>query len=210
MSIDNSQSQEVDLDRTDRLPVLDGVVFDDDVEDDAVRMDYAPVAPSVKSDFPRPSGVDLPSLAESQLQPVVEAAIANWTTAGASSQVLAAMASVQIEIKPLPQGELGVEYPGVIYLDPKAQGYGWFVDPTPAQNDEFTQLGSTGELQAVDPQAVDRIDLLTVVEHELGHVAGLGDLAPSATSLMSSTLAPGIRREPGPVEIDAILAEPGT
>ena len=151
-----------------------------------------------------------PSLAESQLQPVVEAAIANWTTAGASSQVLAAMASVQIEIKPLPQGELGVEYPGVIYLDPKAQGYGWFVDPTPAQNDEFTQLGSTGELQAVDPQAVDRIDLLTVVEHELGHVAGLGDLAPSATSLMSSTLAPGIRREPGPVEIDAILAEPGT
>lgn len=65
MSIDNSQSQEVDLDRTDRLPVLDGVVFDDDVEDDAVRMDYAPVAPSVKSDFPRPSGVDLPSLAES-------------------------------------------------------------------------------------------------------------------------------------------------
>src|ERR1019366_6343195 len=65
MSIDNSQSQEVDLDRTDRLPVLDGVVFDDDVEDDAVRMDYAPLVPSVKSDFPRPSGVDLPSLAES-------------------------------------------------------------------------------------------------------------------------------------------------
>ncbi|MGO9994115.1 MAG: FHA domain-containing protein [Steroidobacteraceae bacterium] len=65
MPIDNSQSQEVDLDRTDRLPVLAGVVFDDDVEDDAVRMDYAPVVPSVKSEFPRPSGVDLPSLAES-------------------------------------------------------------------------------------------------------------------------------------------------
>jgi|SRR5450631_362782 len=65
MSVDNSQSQEVDLDRTDRLPVLDGALFDDDVEDDAVRMDYAPVVPSVKSEFPRPSGVDLPSLAES-------------------------------------------------------------------------------------------------------------------------------------------------
>ncbi|MGA2190811.1 MAG: FHA domain-containing protein [Steroidobacteraceae bacterium] len=65
MSVDNSQSQEVDLDRTDRLPVLAGVVFDDDVEDDAVRMDYAPVVPSVKTEFPRPSGVDLPSLAES-------------------------------------------------------------------------------------------------------------------------------------------------
>src|SRR5476651_1459559 len=65
MSVDNSQSQEVDLDRTDRLPVLDGALFDDDVEDDAVRMDYAPVVPSLKTEFPRPSGVDLPSLAES-------------------------------------------------------------------------------------------------------------------------------------------------
>jgi len=62
-------------------------------------------------------------------------------------------------------------------------------------------------LQAVDPQAVDRIDLLTVVEHELGHVAGLGDLSPSATSLMSEVLPTGVRRLPGPAEIDAILAE---
>jgi chromosome segregation ATPase len=65
MALDKSQSQEVDLDRTDRLPILDGAVFDDDVEDDAVRMDYAPVVPSLKVEFSRPSGVDLPSLAES-------------------------------------------------------------------------------------------------------------------------------------------------
>jgi chromosome segregation ATPase len=55
----------VDLDRTDRLPVLAGTQFDDDVEDDAVRLDYAPVVPSVKTDMPRAAGVDLPSLAES-------------------------------------------------------------------------------------------------------------------------------------------------
>jgi chromosome segregation ATPase len=65
MSVDNSQSQEVDLERTDRLPMLEGVIFDDDVEDDAVRMDHAAVVPTAKLDFPRPSGVDLPSLAES-------------------------------------------------------------------------------------------------------------------------------------------------
>ena len=65
MPVDNSQSQEVDLDRTDRLPVLEGAVFDDDVEDDAVRMEYTASLPSIKSEFSRPSGVDLPSLAES-------------------------------------------------------------------------------------------------------------------------------------------------
>ena len=65
MAVDNSQSQDVDLDRTDRLPILQGVEFEDDVEDDAVQMDYSPVVPSVKPEFPRASGVDLPSLAES-------------------------------------------------------------------------------------------------------------------------------------------------
>jgi hypothetical protein len=65
MALDKSQSQEVDLDRTDRLPIFDGAAFDDDVEDNAAPMDYAPVVPSVKPEFPRPSSVDLPSLAES-------------------------------------------------------------------------------------------------------------------------------------------------
>ncbi len=47
MAVDNSQSQEVDLDRTDRLPILDGTQFDDDVADDAVRMDYSASMPSI-------------------------------------------------------------------------------------------------------------------------------------------------------------------
>jgi chromosome segregation ATPase len=79
VAFDNSQSGEIDLDRTDRLPILDGAVFDHDVADDAVRLEYttphleytAP-QPAVAlkgqaphSDFARPMPVDLPSLAES-------------------------------------------------------------------------------------------------------------------------------------------------
>jgi chromosome segregation ATPase len=71
MAVENGQSQEIDLDKTDRLPILEGVLFDEDVADDAVRMDRA-VPPSVplltsapQSDFVRPSPIDLPSLAES-------------------------------------------------------------------------------------------------------------------------------------------------
>jgi chromosome segregation ATPase len=65
MAVENNQSQEVDLERTDRLPILEGAAFDEGFNDDAVRMDGTASLPTVKNDFPRPSGVDLPSLAES-------------------------------------------------------------------------------------------------------------------------------------------------
>jgi chromosome segregation ATPase len=71
MAHDTSQSQEIDLDATDKLPILKDVYIDEDVQDDAVRLDYAaaaPAAPVVTSqaaDFARPSALDLPSLAES-------------------------------------------------------------------------------------------------------------------------------------------------
>ena len=73
MKVDHSHSAEDDLDKTDRLPILDGTVFDHDVEDDAMPMDRTAVLPGlplaaargVPADFVRPSSVDLPSLAES-------------------------------------------------------------------------------------------------------------------------------------------------
>jgi chromosome segregation ATPase len=65
MATDNTQ-QDLDLERTDRLPILEGTLVDDDVEDDAVRMEFTPAAPSIaRTDFPRAAAVDLPSLAES-------------------------------------------------------------------------------------------------------------------------------------------------
>ena len=63
MAVENNQPQEMDLDKTDKLPILEGVIFDEDVADDAVRMDRAS-APS-GNEFVRPSAIDLPSLAES-------------------------------------------------------------------------------------------------------------------------------------------------
>jgi hypothetical protein len=79
MAMEHSHSPEEDLDKTDRLPILEGVVFDQDFEDDAVPMDRTAVldrtatlaalplaaARNVPQEFVRPSGVDLPSLADS-------------------------------------------------------------------------------------------------------------------------------------------------
>jgi chromosome segregation ATPase len=73
MALKRSQPQEVDLERTDRLPILEGAQFDAEFEDDSIRMDHpaavAEASPALNGDaageFVRPSPVDLPSLAES-------------------------------------------------------------------------------------------------------------------------------------------------
>jgi len=71
MTNQQSQNPDEDLDRTDQLPILQGTLPEDDIEDDAVRMDHTAVLPGSASfaagatDFVRSSSVDLPSLAES-------------------------------------------------------------------------------------------------------------------------------------------------
>ncbi len=72
MAVPGSQPQEVDLDQTDKLPILEGVAFDVDVADDAERFDPTATAPSISpvvaaaaSNIIRPSSTDPSSLAES-------------------------------------------------------------------------------------------------------------------------------------------------
>jgi chromosome segregation ATPase len=70
MAVENNHPQEMDLDKTDKLPILEGVLFDEDVADDAVRMDRTMPTASLlannpPSEFVRSSSIDLPSLAES-------------------------------------------------------------------------------------------------------------------------------------------------
>ena len=93
-----------------------------------------------------------------------------------------------------------------IYVDRDAAGYGWFVDRTPRADQEFRRVARSLDLRAVDRRAVDRIDLLTVVEHELGHIAGLQDVASDRVGLMKGTLDTGTRRLVGGAEADLFWA----
>ena len=111
------------------------------------------------------------------------------------SQVETAMAGVSVKVANLPSGVLGETSGKTIWIDDDGAGYGWFVDPTPAVDEEFAPSGSNYQLQAIDPRAVDRIDLLTVVEHELGHVLGLPDLGPTSDGVMDGVLGVGVRRD---------------
>jgi hypothetical protein len=160
-------------------------------------VDYSPPASTLeaaagaKLTEPATAGLNL-----AQLQPLVAAAMERWARAGAGVWFLRQMSEATFVICDLPGGYLGLTDQNTVYLDWNAAGYGWYVDATPRKDEEFRSGRSRGELRAVDPRAVDRMDLLTVLEHELGHIAGLDDLWSANAGLMQSTLDVGLRRFP--------------
>jgi hypothetical protein len=118
---------------------------------------------------------DATGLTAADLEPLVQQAIARWAAAGASSAALAQMANTQVVLGNLPAGELAQESPGQIVINRTAAGYGSLLDSAPGEAQQYAAATTGAPLPYVDPQAVDQIDLLTVVEQELGTVAGLPD-----------------------------------
>jgi hypothetical protein len=144
------------------------------------------------------------ALTQSDLQPIVNEAIDLWSQAGLDAATVQKLRQVQFVIGDLQDARVGETAGNTVYLDTNAAGNGWFVDSTPASNEEFSAQAGSQQLQAVDPRAVDHIDLLTVVEHELGHIAGLGDLNTVADDVMNGVLGTGVRRLAS--HVDAVLA----
>jgi hypothetical protein len=141
--------------------------------------------------------VGAPTLTDAELAPIVAEAKARWVAQGASLKVLNAY-SIQIADLPDGPGAPTLGYTSdAVTIDINAGGFGWFIDPTPRNDVEFKIPRGTGELSARDGSlARGRVDLLTVVMHELGHVLGLADLDTQAQPhhLMAANLAPGVRR----------------
>jgi hypothetical protein len=156
---------------------------------------------------PRSSGPAVAWLTMADLGPIVAAAKTRWFFATGSLVLLRKMSQAELVIADLPGGCLGLTEGNTIYVDRDAAGYGWFVDRTALRDEEFRAARGRTELWAVDPRAVDRMDLLTVIEHELGHVGGLEDLASDRVGLMQGTLDTGIRRVVGPLEIAAVWSQ---
>jgi hypothetical protein len=142
------------------------------------------------------------NLTQAELDSVVAAAIAQWEAAGASASQIAALKATTFSVADLSSGTIGQESaPAHITIDVNADGHGWFVDPTPGDNSEFTHAqNAAGTDLLTDPSnaAAGHLDLLTTVSHEMGHVLGLPDeTAPSqANDLMYINLADGERRLP--------------
>ncbi|HEX8480279.1 MAG TPA: Ig-like domain-containing protein, partial [Allosphingosinicella sp.] len=148
-------------------------------------------------------------LTTAELDQLVEAAIQRWIDAGATPEQVAAMRAVEFGIVDMAGIYVGSSTAGVINIDSDGAGYGWFVDSTPGEDGEF---GGSGTSLTADAggAAAGKLDLLTVIMHELGHQIGLADDYASAhgDDLMYGYMNVGERRLPA--SGDAHGAVPGS
>ena len=116
------------------------------------------------------------TIEQSDLDSIVDDAIAYWTQRGFSYEALAA---VDIEVTDLKNNALGIQSGNTIQIDADAAGHGWYVDSNVNTNEPF-----------------DGMDLYTTMAHELGHILGHQDLygKADAGNLMYGYLENGERR----------------
>jgi len=140
-----------------------------------------------------------PPLTVQQLLPVVQEARARLEATGLDPTLVAALQQERLVLGTLGGGALGEEAGDTITIDPTAAGYGWYVDGGPSSDAAFPLAGSDGLHAVPGSNAATRMDLLTVVMHEYGHVLGLPDVDATLQpgDLMADTLPLGVRRNPG-------------
>ncbi|NEQ36297.1 MAG: hypothetical protein F6K40_08385 [Okeania sp. SIO3I5] len=147
------------------------------------------------------------SLEVGALSTIAEEAINQWSDTELGRSLPMNWDEVVFEVADLPGAILGQVQGNSVIIDSTAAGYGWFVDETPWENTEFDLSGTDLKAEEGSP-AEGKIDLLTVVAHELGHFLGLDDLA-SEGELMSGSLGVGDRRLPSdtPITMEFIPEE---
>ncbi len=132
-----------------------------------------------------------------EITELTAAAETQLAEAGFGAEELAVLDGVNVQVVDLPASVLGLATGTTVYLDVDAAGVGWFFDDTPEDSAEFTVVdGAFAALE--DGPAAGRVDLLSVLAHELGHVLGEDDLydPEDADDWMYHELAVGARRLP--------------
>ena len=146
-----------------------------------------------------------------QVQSLIPAAIAGWRAAGLNQTGVHLLQQATIRVADLGGSVLALEANGMVLINSIAAGYIWYVNATAASNLAFGLAGPGNERDAgLGSPATGKVDLLTVLEHELGHLVGLTDNA-QAGDLMDISLGLGERRTPSVLDfymIDRALKTP--
>jgi hypothetical protein len=140
-------------------------------------------------------------LDQATLDAAVTAALARLTGAGVSPSLLGRLALASWSVFTLPGSSLVASDPAGnrLAVDAGAAGRGWYIDPTPGDDSEF----SPGQALP-DSGAVGKEDLLSAVLHGLGRLAGLpAEVGQSGTDLMAQVLPAGTRHTD---HLDALFA----
>jgi hypothetical protein len=133
----------------------------------------------------RAPSTSVAKLAAARAQSLLGEAIRRWQDSGIDT---AALQGTTIRVANLGGSTLGHAIGNTIWLDDNAAGWGWFVDRSPRNDFEFSAHGNQGER--------NRMDLLSVLMHEVGHLLGREHTAPTASGpndVMAETLTAGTR-----------------
>ena len=154
--------------------------------------------------------VEATQVSETDLGPIVVEAKRRLALAGLDTATLSKLDHVTVQIADLDGQLLGLELGDTVLIDRDAAGFGWFVDQTPRDDGEFV---NNGIVTAASGATAGRMDLLTVVAHELGHAAGLDHDEPTdgnTHDVMEAELTPGARHLPASFEISYVLSPVST
>ena len=141
------------------------------------------------------------SITQAQVQALLPEAIAAWRSAGLDATDVTRLDTTKIQVANLGTNILGLEAANVITINQTAAGFNWYTNASARSIQAFALPGQgTVRLAGPGSPAAGRVDLLTVLEHELGHVIGLPDNNQSG-DLMDTTLDLGVRRAPTPADV---------
>jgi RHS repeat-associated protein len=148
----------------------------------------------------------LETVSQDALRPIVAVGMSWWRSCRNRTEVAHVLSDIELYITDLPNLVLGLAVEDLngsgtraVLIDRDAAGLGWFIDATPADNSEFSaEFSGYGLSATIGSFAYGKVDLVTVVAHELGHLLGFEDLEPDThqDALMAGKLPPGVRRLP--------------
>ena len=150
------------------------------------------------------------SVTQAQVQALLPEAIVAWRSAGLDATGVRRLETAKVQVANLGTNILGLEAANVIIINQSAAGYKWFLNASPRSSQAFS-LAGTGVDRLAGPgsPAAGQVDLLTVLEHELGHIIGLSD-NNQAGDLMDTTLGVGVRRAPTAADVTTAVEALGT
>jgi hypothetical protein len=146
----------------------------------------------------RGPAAEIQPLTVEMLGPLVQHAIDTWSASPLSADRQQALGQLEVHIADLPGAVLGQAFGSTITLDVNAAGHGWM-------------LSGERRAESREPEepSENRMDLLTAVFHELGHVLGFHDdySDPDSDDLMNGWLDAGERRTLTAGQRDHLFAE---
>jgi subtilisin-like proprotein convertase family protein len=139
---------------------------------------------ALSADTVAPSDATATVLNTADLQPIVDEAIRRWISSGLINDAQASMLrDIDFVIADLSPGVLAQSTTDTIFIDDDAAGFGWFIDSTPSDDVEFIEPATSGDSSV-------RMDLLSAVMHEMGHIIGFDH---EESGILDDTLSPGER-----------------